>query len=101
MTRLVTPQKIWNIDNTENIAGRITHSIFLNITAHRKEKGMMFLVTNIGNEEILLGYPGLWNMNQSSVGNMQPSTKKCYWWSSGLSTCDGPSVKKPKPPKSK
>src|SRR6202012_2838085 len=43
----------------ENVAGKITHSIFLNVTTHEKTKGMTFLVTDIGNEDILLGYPWL------------------------------------------
>src|ERR1700744_1220693 len=59
MTPLPTPQKIWNIDNTENVAGKITHSSFLNVTTHGQTCGMTFLVTDIGNEDILLGYPWL------------------------------------------
>src|SRR6266702_4814161 len=41
---LQKPQRIWNIDNTPNQAGEITHYITLE-------------VQNIGNEDIILGYP--------------------------------------------
>ena len=59
MLLLKAPQKIWNIGNMENVAGKITHSSFLNITTHGQTHGMTFLVTDIGDEDILLGYPWL------------------------------------------
>ncbi len=54
---LQKPCKIWNIDNTANQAGAITHYITLNIQTNRIQKQIQFLVTNIGNEDIILGYP--------------------------------------------
>src|ERR1700744_3136603 len=59
ITPLNAPRKIWNIDNMENVAGKITHYSFLDVTTHRKTHSMTFLVTDIGNEDILLGYPWL------------------------------------------
>ena len=59
MTPLEKPKKIYNIDNTSNKAGSITHSLELKITTKGVEKVMRFLVTDIGNEDILLGYPWL------------------------------------------
>ncbi len=50
-------RKIWNIDNTANQAGKITHYITLNIQTGGIRKTIQFLVTNIGNEDIILGYP--------------------------------------------
>ncbi len=50
-------RKIWNIDNTANRAGAITHYITLNIQTGGIQKQIQFLVTNIGNEDIILGYP--------------------------------------------
>ncbi len=54
---LQRPRKIWNIDNMANQAGEITHYITLNIQTRGTQKTIQFLVTNIGNEDIILGYP--------------------------------------------
>ncbi len=54
---LQRPQKIWNIDNTANQAGQITHYVDLQIQTNGINKTIRFLVTNIGNEDIVLGYP--------------------------------------------
>src|SRR6266581_7636200 len=54
---LQRPRKIWNIDNTANQAGKITHYIILDIQTGGIRKTIQFLVTNIGNEDIILGYP--------------------------------------------
>ncbi len=54
---LQKPRKIWNIDNTANQAGEITHYITLDIQTGGIQKTIQFLITNIGNEDIILGYP--------------------------------------------
>src|SRR6266704_6029127 len=54
---LQRPRKIWNIDNTANQAGEITHYITLNIQTRGIQKTIQFLITNIGSEDIILGYP--------------------------------------------
>ncbi len=54
---LQRPRKIWNIDNTANQAGEITHYITLDIQTRGTRKTIQFLITNIGNEDIILGYP--------------------------------------------
>jgi len=54
---LQKPRKIWNIDNMANQAGRITHYITLDIQTGGIRKTIQFLVTNIGNKDIILGYP--------------------------------------------
>ena len=59
MTPLDKPKRIYNIDNTSNKAGSITHSLELKVTTKGIDKVMRFLVTDIGNEDILLGYPWL------------------------------------------
>jgi len=56
---LQKPQKIWNIDNMENKDGLITHYIDLDVETKKAHRNMRFLVTNIGNEDIVLGYPWL------------------------------------------
>jgi hypothetical protein len=56
---LPTPKKIFNIDNTTNKSGMITHFLDLNVRTNGTNKEMRFLVTDIGHEEVLLGYPWL------------------------------------------
>ena len=59
MTPLEKPKWIYNIDNTSNKSGSITHSLELKVTTKGIDRIMRFLVTDIGNEDILLGYPWL------------------------------------------
>ncbi len=54
---LQKPRRIWNIDNTLNQAGEITHYIILEVQTRGIKRATQFLVTNIGNEDIILGYP--------------------------------------------
>src|SRR6266702_337965 len=54
---LQKPRKIWNINNTANQARHITHYIDLNIQTNGIKRTMQFLITNIGHEDIMLGYP--------------------------------------------
>ncbi len=54
---LQKPRKIWNIDNTANHDGPITHYVDLDIQTNGTRKILRFLVTNIGHENIILGYP--------------------------------------------
>src|SRR6266702_1302689 len=54
---LQKPRKIWNINNTANQAGAITHYVTLDIQTGGNRKQIQFLVTNIGNEDVILGYP--------------------------------------------
>jgi hypothetical protein len=59
MKELPMPRKIFNIDNTTNKSGRITHYLDLDVYTKGIHKEMRFLITDIGNEDILLGYPWL------------------------------------------
>jgi hypothetical protein len=56
---LPNPKKIFNIDNTTNKSGMITHFLDLDICTNGIHKEMRFLITNIGHKEVLLGYPWL------------------------------------------
>jgi hypothetical protein len=59
LKELPNPKKIFNIDNTTNKSGMITHYLDLDICTNGIHKEMRFLVTDIGHEEVLLGYPWL------------------------------------------
>ena len=54
---LQKPRKIWNINNTANQAGHITHYVDLNVQTNGIRRTMQFLIMNIGHEDIVLGYP--------------------------------------------
>src|SRR6266702_2583935 len=54
---LQKPRKIWNINNTLNQAREITYYITLEVQTRGVKRMIQFLVTNIGNEDIILGYP--------------------------------------------
>ena len=53
------PKKIFNIDNTENKLGSITHFIDLKVQTKGAVKDLRFLIADIGTENLLLGYPWL------------------------------------------
>jgi hypothetical protein len=59
LTELPTPKKIFNIDNTTNKSGKIMHYLDLDVCAKGIHKEMCFLITDIGSEDLLLGYPWL------------------------------------------
>jgi len=59
MQELERPMKIWNIDGTTNRAGRLTHFVDLLVQTRGQEKKMRFLVTDLGVEDVILGYPWL------------------------------------------
>jgi len=54
---LQKPRKIWNIDNTANHDGPITHYVDLDVQTKERRRKIRFLITNVGNEDIVLGYP--------------------------------------------
>ena len=56
---LERPQKIWNIDGTNNQAGMLTQYVDLSVQMGKREEIMHFLVTSLGNEDLILGYPWL------------------------------------------
>ena len=53
------PKKIFNIDNTENKSGSITHFIDLKVQTKGMVKDIRFLIADIGTKNLLLGYPWL------------------------------------------
>ena len=57
--KLERSRKIWNIDGTNNKAGRITEYMDLSVQTGKKQSKMRFLVTDLGHEDLILGYPWL------------------------------------------
>ena len=56
---LPKPKKLYNIDDTTNKAGNVTHYVDLTVETAGRKKEMRFLVSNIGREDVILGYPWL------------------------------------------
>jgi hypothetical protein len=56
---LQKPRTIWNIDGTHNKAGTIKDFVDLQVRVGPKTEEMKFLVTDLGEDEIVLGYPWL------------------------------------------
>jgi hypothetical protein len=50
LKELPTPKKIFNIDNTTNKSGKITHYLDLDVCTKGIHKEMCFLITDIGSE---------------------------------------------------
>ena len=59
MQRLQTAKTLYNVDDTTNKDGKITHYLVLNVQTRGKVKRMTVLVAEIGKEDIILGYPWL------------------------------------------
>ena len=65
---LERPRKIWNIDGTTNKAGALTHCVDLEVRTGNRQEAMTFLVTDLGGEDLILGYPWL--------STFEPK----FWW---------------------
>ena len=56
---LARPKKLYNIDDTTNKAGNVTHYVDLMVETAGRRKEMRFLVSDVGREDAILGYPWL------------------------------------------
>ena len=56
---LKQPKRLFNIDNTQNRSGEVTHYVELEVETHQRHQPMSFLVSDIRKEDIILGYPWL------------------------------------------
>ena len=76
---LERPRKIGNTDNMENKKGMITHHLDLDVEAKGIHKDMHFYITNIGKEDVFLGYPWLaayeppFKWKDATIGEEVPS----------------------------
>ena len=59
LENLEEPLMAWNMDGTENKQGKITKYVNLNVTIHRRTKDIKMLVTGLGKQKIILGFPWL------------------------------------------
>ena len=56
---LARQKKVWNIDGTENWSGMLHKYTDLEVHTGQKTEVMRFLVTDLGLEDMILGYPWL------------------------------------------
>ena len=56
---LAWERKIWNINGTANKAGMISKFVNLCVQTEGRTKQMRFLITDLGTEDLILGYPWL------------------------------------------
>jgi hypothetical protein len=52
---LPSPIPLYNIDNSGNAVGKISTIVILDTTIRDKQKKLLFLVTNIDQEKVILG----------------------------------------------
>ncbi len=57
--QLAKPRTIWNIDGSHNKSGTIKYFVDLQVQVRTKKEHMWFLVTDLGKDEVILGYPWL------------------------------------------
>ena len=55
--RLATPQKVFNVDGTTNQKGDITFYLDLEVRTGEKRTNMWFFLTELGPQQMILGYP--------------------------------------------
>ena len=85
--KLEQSRKIWNIDGTNNKAGRITEYVDLSVQTGKKQNKMRFLITDLGHEDLILGYPWLatfepkfsWADGTIDVENLPMIVKLLNW----------------------
>jgi gag-polyprotein putative aspartyl protease len=63
MAELTQPRMVYNVDGMENQGGQIKELYVLNILQGRKETAQPFFVMNLGEDQLILGYPWLKEFN--------------------------------------
>ena len=58
-TPLEKPKKVWNVDGTTNRGGELTHYVDLEVKTGNEKQKMRFLITDLGDNDLILGYPWL------------------------------------------
>ena len=52
-------RKVWNVNGTTNRGGELTHYMDLEVKTGERQQKMCFLVMDLGDENLILGYPWL------------------------------------------
>ena len=54
---LPQPRKLFNIDNMENVSGKLKHYTDLQVQTGNRTIKLCFFLTHIGEQKAILGYP--------------------------------------------
>ena len=54
---LAQPRKLFNVDNTENISGKLKYYMDLQVQTGEKTVKLRFFLTHLGEQKAILGYP--------------------------------------------
>ena len=60
---LPIPIKVYNVDNTKNIGGKIQHQVNIAYSIYGRKLHSMFLITTLGKQKVILGLPWLEEIN--------------------------------------
>jgi hypothetical protein len=63
--KLQNPRQIFNVDGTENKLGRVEKFCCLNVGVGSNQQLQTFFITNLGKDQVILGYPWLEHFNPS------------------------------------
>ena len=89
---LKKPIKVYNVDGTPNKRGTIMQYVELNLEIHERKERHRFLVTGLGDQQIILGFTWLKEMNplidwqkgtlewRRPVSTKQPKKSKAEWY---------------------
>ena len=89
---LKKPIKVYNVDGTPNKRGTITQYVELELEIHKRKNKHKFLVTGLGSQQIILGFPWLKEMNplidwqkgtlewRKSTSGKQPQETTIEWY---------------------
>jgi hypothetical protein len=75
---LENPIKVRNVDGSPNIGGDITHMTKMEITIQGRKHMQHFLITNIAENDIILGIT--WLREQNPLINWKEGTLNWEWW---------------------
>ena len=67
-----------NIDGTLNKSGTITSYIDLSVEIDGQTMGLQLLVTGLGSQRIILGFPCLTNTTQTLIGTLENSSGRPF-----------------------
>ena len=78
MTTLENPITVRNVDRSLNNGGDITHMVTMEITIQGKTHMQNFLITNIAENDVILGLT--WLKEQNPLINWKEGTLNWEWW---------------------
>jgi hypothetical protein len=60
-----TPHRVFNVDGTENLQGKLQHFCMLRVKRGDQESLQKFFITSLGGDCAILGYPWLRTLTPS------------------------------------